>query len=270
MSNHFQSRFSATDYLNTSYRRPGDSVLRDFVIGKVCDFFKATKFDTVKPGEPLKVLDYGCGPVIAHVISAAGIIATEITLAEFTDGCRKALQLWLDKDPSAWDWMPHIKYVVQTLEGNEDECEITQREENLRKSIKAVVPCDIRQDPPIAEAFAGPQYDIVMSVLCLEGACETRDDYKGAVRKLTSLIKPGGYLLLYCSLKTTEHYGHYHIGGNKFTFLGVSLEFVLESLKDGGLSDVHYSLLPEEDLLKAQKYYDCNEDGFVFITAKYT
>ena len=159
-------------------------------------------------------------------------------------------------------------YVVQTLEGNDDEYEIIIREESLRKPIKAVVPCDISKGPPIAEGFAGPQYDVVMSILCLESACETKDEYKAAVRKLTSLIKPGGYLLLYCSLKTTERYGHYHIGGHKFTILGVSLEFVLESLKDGGLSDVHYSLLPEEDVMKAQKHYDCNEEGFVFIVGK--
>ena len=132
-----------------------------------------------------------------------------------------------------------------------------------------MVPCDISQDPPIAKGFAKPHYNVVMSILCLESVCESKDDYKAAIRKLTSLIKPGGYLLLYCSLNTIDSYGHYHIGENKFTFLGVSLEFVLQSLKDGGLSDVHYSLLPEEDLLKAQKYYDCNEDGFVFVIAKY-
>ena len=269
-SNHFQSRFSAIDYLCINYRCPGGNALRDFAIGKVYQFFKATKFDTVKPGETLKVLDYGCGPVIAHVISAAGIPATEIVLAEFTNGCREAVQLWLDKDPSAWDWTPYIKYVVQTLEGNKDECEITQREENLRKSIKAVVPCDVRQDPPIAEGFAGPQYDIVMSILCLGGACETKGDYKDAIKKLISLVKPGGYLLLFCGLKTTECYGRYHIGGNKFILLGVSLEFVLESLREGGLLDVHYSLLPEDSLLKVQKDYNYDDDGFAFIVAKYT
>ena len=246
-------------------------MLRDFVIGKVHEFFQTTKFDgTVKSGESLKVLDYGCGPALVHVISAAGISdATEIILAEFTDECRKQIQLWIDKDPSAWDWTPYIKYVVQSLEGNEDGRAVIQREESLRESIKAVVPCDISQDPPIAEAFAGPQYDVVMSVLCLEGACETRHDYKAAVRKLRSLIKPGGYLLLYCSLKNTESYGHYHVGENKFMLLGVSLEFVLESLKDSGFLDVQYSLLPEEEVLEAKKNSDCNEDGFAFIMAKY-
>ena len=93
MNDHFQSRFSATIYLNTRFSRPGDSVLKDFVIGKLYEFFKATKFDTVKPGESLKMLDYGCGPAIAHVtvISADGIEATKIVLAEFTDGGSTAM-----------------------------------------------------------------------------------------------------------------------------------------------------------------------------------
>ena len=195
MNNHFHSRFNATSYLNTRFNHPGNIVLRDFIIGKVHEFFKATKFDTVKPGESLTVLDYGCGPALAHVI----ISATEITLAEFTPECRKEVQLWLDKDPSAWDWTPYIKYVVQTLERNEDEHEIIRREESLRNLIKAVVPCDISQTPPIAEGFAGPCYDVVMSVLCLEGACETKGDYKAAIKRLTGLIKPGGYLCkVYC------------------------------------------------------------------------
>ena len=200
MNNQFQSRFSAIDYLNTSYKHPGDSVPIDFVIRKVHEFFKVTHFDTVGPGECLKVLDYGCGPVIAHVISAAGIEATEIILAEFMDGCRKAVQQWLDKNPSAWDWTPYIKYVVQTLEGNQDEREVIRREENLRKSIKAVVPCDISKNSPIAQDFDGPRYDVLMSILCLDCACETKEEFKAAIRKLTSLIKPGGYLLLYCGL----------------------------------------------------------------------
>ena len=107
-------------------------MLRDFVIGKVHEFFQATKFDIVEPRESLNVLDYGCGPVIAYVISAAGVDTTEIVLAEFVDECRMEVQLWLDKDPSAWDWTPYIKYVVQTLEGNDDERETIQRELNLR------------------------------------------------------------------------------------------------------------------------------------------
>lgn len=49
-----------------------------------------------------------------------------------------------------------------------------------------------------------------------------------------------------------------------------SLEYCWSlSSSHGDLSDVHYSLLPEEDILKVQKYCDCTDDGEMFIIAKY-
>ena len=53
----------------------------------VYDFYKS--LDTTRLGsEGLRVLDLGCGPVIANVISAAEF-ASEIILAEYTELNRK-------------------------------------------------------------------------------------------------------------------------------------------------------------------------------------
>ena len=50
-----------------------------------------------------------------------------------------------------------------TLEGKSQN-EAIEREECLRSITRAVVPCDVTQDPPIvAEGFGGP-YDAVMYV----------------------------------------------------------------------------------------------------------
>lgn len=269
-SNHFQSRFNADNYLSISYNGPGTSVLRDFVIRSLHEFFcEATRFDSRPSGAPLKVLDFGSGPVIVHVISPAGVDNgnVEIVLADYTGECREAVQKWLDRAPSAWDWTLYFRHVVFSLEGRKNEDELRLREDCVRKCIRGVVPCDITKDPPLAEEFAGPNYDVVMSILCLEGACETKEAYKAAVKRLASLVKLGGHLLLYCSLKTKDTYGHYHISGTKFVFLGVSLEFIVEVLRESGLTKIEYKLLPEEDLLEAKRHYDCNEDGFVFISA---
>ena len=43
---------------------------------------------------PLKVLNYGCGPILAYDISPAGVKA-EIVLAENGEKSRNALQDWL-------------------------------------------------------------------------------------------------------------------------------------------------------------------------------
>ena len=39
-------------------------------------------------------------------------------------------------------------------------------------AIRAVLACDITQDPPIAEGDGQP-YDVVMSMLCFENGCLT-------------------------------------------------------------------------------------------------
>ena len=75
-------------------------------------------------------------------------VATEIVLAEYTNEGRAAIQLWLEIDPNAFNWYLYFKYVVQTLEG-ETTTATEQCEEQLRTILKAVVHCDIAQDPPI-------------------------------------------------------------------------------------------------------------------------
>ena len=121
-------------------------------------------------------------------------------LAEYGETCRSALQDWLDRSPSAWDWTPYIKHVVCDLEGK-DESEVPKHEEALWNAVKAIVPCDITKDPPpIAKGYEGP-YDVVMSMLCIENGCLTRDDYKAAVRRIATLVKRDKSLLLEETMK---------------------------------------------------------------------
>ena len=63
----------------------------------------------------LKVLDYGTGPVICYVISAAGR-QSEIILSDPAHANREALKKWLLNEPSAFDWTLHFNHVVQKLE----------------------------------------------------------------------------------------------------------------------------------------------------------
>ena len=157
-------------YLEVCYKQQNArKPMTDFAFVNVHKFFVQKR--STSQDEPMKVLDYGCGPVLAYSICAAGANA-EIVPAAYGETNHNALRDWLDCSPSAWDWTPYIKHATCDLEGK-NENEIETREETLRKAIKAIVPCDITQDPPIAKGYEGP-YNVVMSMLCIENGCLTR------------------------------------------------------------------------------------------------
>ena len=79
--------------------------------------------------------------------------------------CRTALHQWLAGDREAFDWSPYFGYVVKELEGNGEE-EVAKRQTLVRNLVKAVVKCDLTQDPPIEPGYEQP-YDVVMSSFCI-------------------------------------------------------------------------------------------------------
>ena len=261
--NDFKGEFDPTMYLKVCYKQPGLLGLTDYTFKKCHEFFSTIGHSDEE--KPIKVLDYGCGPVLSNVISAA-MLNSEIILAEYTDKSREAIQFWMHGHPSAWNWSPYFKYAVEVLEGK-DESEALKREESLRKAIKAVVPCDITKEPPIAAGFEGP-YDVVISFLCYENVCVTTAEYKAAIKRTVPLIKVGGHLLLYCTIRNTgEGLGYYHIGPTKFVVLRLSAEFVLSALKESGLTLVEHSLLPDKDRVQLQNYEGADAENAAFFIA---
>ena len=264
--NDFQTRFNPQDYLRF-FVAPGtpENVIFDFSIKHVHKAFCMLKSEEQKvssQSDKIRVLDYGCGPTICHTISAAGIPnVSEIVLAEYTARNREAVQQWLDKDPSAFDWSPYFRHVVQTLEGKAEEL-VAEREERMRSLVK-VVPCDITPNPPIEKGYEGP-YDVVISSFCLDSSCENVDEYRAGVVKLSSLVKPGGLLLTYSAEKQPEEEPAYcRVGSQYFYDLKISYDTVVSSIKEAGLN-----ILSEDHLEVSVDPAVSNSSKFVFICAE--
>ena len=183
----------------------------------------------------LKILDVGAGPSISNVISAAPY-ASEIVLAEYTENNRTELQHWLDRDPEAFDWTTFIKHVVVDVEGGEEK-DIAVREDKIRSSIKAVVPCDITKDPLLPQEYM-EQYDVVQSMLCICAAVQTKDEYVVVFKRLSQFIKPNGKLILYLVEEACNKPGRYPVGNMWFKWTGATKEFVIESLVAAGFNDI--------------------------------
>ena len=254
-------------YLEVCYQQQSErKPMIDFALLNVHKFFEQKH--STSQNEPMKVLDCGCGPVLAYSICAAGV-NTEIVLAEYGEKSRNALQDWLDGSPSAWDWTPYIKYVVCELE-HKDANEVQKRKQDMQKAIKAVVPCDIIQDPPIAKGYEGP-YDVVMSILCLESACRTRIEYTAAVKRLATMVKTNGNLLLYTTVRNRDDHddspGYYTIGERRFIDVALPLKFVLSTLTDSGFTIVEVNEIPEEERAILCNIEGSDLESVAFITA---
>ena len=216
----YSREFNVDTYLSHKYSPGNIQKMHDFSVQNLHEHFAVAS-----TGGEFKVLDYGCGPVIANIISAARV-ASEIVLAEYTEQGRTAVRSWLDSNPNSFNWSPFHKYVVQTLEGGSAEA-AEEREKRLRSIVKAVVECDVTQDPPIKDGYQGP-YDAVISCLCITTACKTREEFVRAVHKVSTLVKPGGCMLFSTieAVDTTCELRCYPIGDKTYSELAVDRSFI--------------------------------------------
>ena len=250
----YQAEFKSSAYYQTYYE------------GSVRDAFRFpircyhSTFESLSTAG-LRVLDYGSGPSPWGVISAA-TKASEIVLSDYTDDNCKALRQWLEKDPGAFDWSPYFSYIVGEVEGK-GEGEAEERKEQVRRLVKAVVHCDLTQDPPIESSYAQP-YDVVICTLVLEVISQTPQEYKLAMLRLANLVKPGGLLLVYgAERKHSETQAYYFVGEDKFPYLSVTAELAEQAMREAGMKDV----VVERVLDGSQKLNILNSDvtGRMFL-----
>ena len=232
-----------------------DNGVSDFLLGHLARFYKTVS------GSNLKILDYGCGPSLAYSISAAAK-ASEIVLADFAQPNREFVKRWVDGHPAAYDWSPYFKYVVQTLEGGTAE-DANQREDDLRRKVKAVVPCDLLKDNFIDEHYK-TTYDVVMSFLCLDAAVKDLATYKSGIKKIASLTKESGYLLLFSTLRENcdEDTGFYTMNDVVYSFVVAKKDFIVSTLKESGF------VIDSEAYLHVPPSPLTNADGMIFHSAR--
>ena len=218
------SEFSPSSFLENYYSKRGASYGHDRSCHALRCYHEA--FKELPNG--LRVLDYGAGPSILPTISAS-TKATEIILSDYADQNCKVLQQWLEGDPGAFDWSTYFKFVVQELEGKSEK-EVKERQDLVRKLVKAVVHCDITQEPPIDPGY-DKVYDVVVSSKVVESVARNLDEYVIYLSRLGGLVKPGGMLMMYTIENKT---GIYNVGGINFRNLPVPVEFTVSTLKKAG------------------------------------
>lgn len=183
----------------------------------------------------LSVLEYGVGPTL-HETFIIAAKASKVILADYSEANRNALRSWFDNDPEAFDWLPYFKRTVRELEIGDDN-DVSTRVENIRRTVKAVVHCDLTQDPPIESGY-DCQYDLVSSSFCICVAVRTHQEYREGIAKLARSVKPGGVLLI-CECDHEKcHLSTCYFNNIELNYVAVTSDFVLKAFRDAGFSEV--------------------------------
>ena len=225
------AEFNCKEYLSSFYPsvkrgNPHEESITDFRRKQMYGFY--AKYNSKWNNKTARLLEFGGGPVIVNLISAVPYV-DQITFSAFAESERKEIELWKNKEEGAHDWSSHFQAVVNEVEQIAGDDPWREREELLRKRITNIIPCDILCDDPLL--IKQEPFEIISTSLCLEAACSTYAEYKKAVKKLVSLLKPGGFLVMF----SVERETFYMFGGKKWSAVYLTLEQVKEALSEAGM-----------------------------------
>lgn len=185
--------------------------------------FFVDAFRQAEPGEP--VLFFGVGPTLHHVFLAAET-ASELHLGDYLPGNLEEIQRWIDRDPSAHDWRPFVRYTLQCegIRTPSDE-QVTAREELTRSKITRLVHVDGRT--PVTGDVG---YATVVSGYCADSATRDQASWRLFMQNIMGRVRPGG-LFVTAALR---HSRGYVVGGHRFPSADVDeadVRFILESTR---------------------------------------
>ena len=98
-----------------------------------------------------------------------------------------------------------------------------------------MVHCDLASPKIVEEGYEGP-YDVVNCDGVLDDLSKTKEQFMEGVKKLSSLVKKGGYLMI-----TTDDADSYSFSGIEFiNLLEISQEDIQEAFFAAGFINVSY------------------------------
>ncbi|XP_063292099.1 nicotinamide N-methyltransferase-like [Pelobates fuscus] len=199
------------------------------------------------------LIDVTLGPIIHHLLPICTFFKNIIIL-EFNEECVQEMEKWLNTETEAFDWS-HASQFITELGGNR--VHWLEQEHMLKKTIKRIVKCDLAKEN-ITDPVILPKTDCLLIAGGLDVVSKDHESYRQNLGKLSSLLKPGGHLILFGALNAT----FYQVGEHRCHVLTADEPFLRQALTDEGYTIECFEALErkaESSLLDAQH--------FVFILA---
>ncbi len=159
--------------------------------------FALPNFIARMPTSVGKLLDVGSGPTI-YVALCFRKHAQSIVLTDFAEcNCENLRRWWCqEQQQNGFDWTPICKSIAR-CEGVPEGWR--SMEDEARKKVTAG--CDVHEKNLFVrisdkEGVEGEQFDTIVSVFCLESACQNYAQYAEAMCNVTAWLRHGGRLIL--------------------------------------------------------------------------
>lgn len=202
--------------------------IQPFYLNSLHDFY--AKHSHNWDSNSAKLLEFGGGPVIYSLITAAPHVAS-IVHSDYAENNLKQVLLWRDRAALAHNWIPYFEYVIRELEGVGTDS-ASRREEELRAKLRDVVRCDVTcSDVLETTKFPMESFDIISSCFCFEAVADTTTQYADFIERVSRYLKPGGYFV---SLVSTEE-SWYLYGTKKLTHLFLTAKDIRTAYETAGL-----------------------------------
>jgi hypothetical protein len=144
-------------------------------------------------------IELGCGPVLHRAAQVVPWV-DRLDMADIQDENLEEIRRWLRGDPGAFDWSVYLGGDNGLLDIEGRRSSLAEREALMRARIRPVR-CNLRTDQPLGTPV---QYPLVSSYYSLEWVIPTMAGWQQTMRRATSLVAPGGWLLL-AGVHATDH-----------------------------------------------------------------
>lgn len=208
-----------------------------------------------------KVLEIGSGATVHNIASASSKYSTIVQTDYVVDNCEE-LKKW-HAGESVLDWSQFLNMVLKIEGTKTDQQSLQDLETRIRKSVKCVVRGDLLNDRVLNEheltQETSSPYDLIISVLCIETAASSFEDYVAILKRLNNLLRSGGGLIV-CGY---ENGSPWKIGSSFFPHIKLSIEQISNAFELAGFQICDLKMLP-----KIKSDYDYKYDHVFCIAAE--
>jgi hypothetical protein len=242
---HDYSQFNPRKYINEYYSKIGEE--NRFLLEFYHKIYKEVSSEAT-------LLEFGGGPTIYQLISAAQNVK-EIVFAEYLECNRKEVSSWIKAEQGSVNWDEYLDYVLELDYQVVSDKNRRKLRDSLINKITAIIECNAYL-PEVLISVKHKQFDIVSSGFCLECISSSEKDFTGFIKKVTTLVKKDGQLVM-TLLKNSEFYT---INQLSFPTFPIDEEYINNLLAELGFREIRIETIKAE--------HDQGYEGIIALTAR--